>query len=334
MAGQHTFLGIDGNNVLVRVYKANPAPDSEQKVQDAFRTAFLSFRKIMSRHNPTYAAVVFDPPGRNWRHAIYPEYKAGRTPIYEGVRAALPAFQADLTQHLGIQCLEVPGVEGEDVLATLARLWQDRAAVTPALLPFIVASTDKDVTQLLSIGARVHDHFTPTWMDEDWVLRKFGVRPDQVRDALAIAGDTTDGVPGAYGVGPATAAKWLKRYGTIDEIIVNADKLEGVYGARFRENVESVVLSRRLVSLKDDLKLGLSWADLKVRPGAAPVQAREPVAASAPRELPPTETPRTTATAEHEAESPPSKPSVPSAPDRYWGSESQEELSGLVIAAF
>lgn len=255
------LLLVDGLNVVRRIYEANPAPDSEEKAQAAVRASIGSFRRAREEHSPTHSLVAFDYGGQTWRHQLFPDYKKSRKPMPEQLRAVIPQI-VEALDGLGLRSITVPGVEAEDVFATVSRVWaktkQDDV---------VVLSTDKDLAALIAEGARVYDHFKPEWRDEAWVMERFGVPACLLQDSLALTGDQADDIPGVEKVGVKTAAAWLTQYGCLESVIRAAGELKGKAGANFRSQIDRARLSRALVGFKTDLSLGLTWNMLRVEGG-------------------------------------------------------------------
>jgi protein Xni len=247
------LLAIDGLNIVRRVYEASPEPDSDDKARTALRHALSSFRKLLAAHEPTHVLTAFDAGGPTWRHAIYPRYREQRAPMPGELRGALPEFYARLNE-MGLQVLVLPEVEADDVIGTGVLRW-----LAEGRGEAIIASTDKDLHGLIAHGALVWDHFKGEWHDADWVLKKFGVAPQLMTDLLALMGDVTDGVPGVSKIGMKTAAKLLGAYGSLDAVVAGAGILKTPIGERLRAERDTLAVSRQLVELKTDVRLGVTW---------------------------------------------------------------------------
>jgi protein Xni len=247
------LLAIDGLNIVRRVYEASPEPDSDLKASIALRHALSSFRKLLDAHAPTHVLAAFDYGGTTWRHALYPRYREHRDPMPSCLRAALPGFHARLAE-VGLHVLMLPEVEADDVIGTGVLRW-----LAEGRGDAVVASTDKDLHGLIAHGALVWDHFKGEWHDDAWVRHKFGVAPERLVDLLALMGDATDGVPGVSKVGMKTAARLLNAYGDLDAVMAGAGILKTPLGERLRAEREILFLSRRLVQLKTDVRLGVTW---------------------------------------------------------------------------
>lgn len=247
------LLAIDGMNIVRRVYEANDESDPTVKAEVALRHSLSSFRKLLATHQPTHVLPVFDAGGHTWRHAVYPAYRAHREPVPDGLREALPGFQAQLGAW-GLTVVTVPDVEADDVIATAVSRWlaEERGEA-------IVASTDKDLHVLIAEGALLWDHFRSEWHDEKWVEDKFGVPPALLGELLALTGDAADGIPGVSKVGIKTAARLLQSYGSIERIMAGAGILKNPLGERLRQEREQLDVSRRLVALKKDVRVGVTW---------------------------------------------------------------------------
>lgn len=247
------LLAIDGLNIVRRVYEASPEPDSDLKADIALRHALSSFRHLITGHEPTHVLPAFDFGGRTWRHDLYEGYREGRAPMPDPLRAALPGFYESL-QKIGLQPVSLPGVEADDVIGTAVMRWLNEGRGEA-----VVASTDKDLHCLIAHGALVWDHFKGEWHDHTWVENKWGVPPEQLPDLLALMGDATDSIPGVSRVGQKTAARLLRTYGTLDAIMAGAGILKDTLGETLRKEREMLYLSRQLVQLKTDVKVGVSW---------------------------------------------------------------------------
>jgi len=247
------LLAIDGLNIVRRVYEASPEPDSDLKASIALRHAFSSFRNVLDVHAPTHVLAAFDYGGETWRHALYPRYREHRAPMPAVLREALPEFQERL-RSAGVPVAMLPGVEADDVVATCVMRWLEENRGEA-----IVATTDKDLHVLIAHGALVWDHFKNEWHDDAWVRNKFGVVPELLHDLLALMGDATDGVPGVSKVGMKTAARLLNAYGSLDAVMAGAGILKTPLGERLRAEREILYMSRELVRLKTDVRLGVTW---------------------------------------------------------------------------
>jgi len=247
------LLAIDGLNIVRRVYEASPEPDSDLKAEIALRHALSSFRKLVNEHEPTHVLPAFDYGGATWRHALYEGYRAARAPMPAPLRAALPAFY-DTLAGFGLKAVSLPDVEADDVIGTVVLRWlaEGRGAA-------VVASTDKDLHCLIGDGALVWDHFKGEWHDHAWVEKKWGVPPEQLPDLLALMGDATDSIPGVSKVGMKTAARLLRTYGGLDAIMAGAGILKDALGDTLRKERDMLYLSRQLVQLKTDVRVGVSW---------------------------------------------------------------------------
>jgi DNA polymerase-1 len=169
------------------------------------------------------------------------------------LREALPEFQERL-RTAGVPVAMLPEVEADDVVATCVMRWlnENRGEA-------IVATTDKDLHVLIAQGALVWDHFKNEWHDDAWVRNKFGVAPELLHDLLALMGDATDGVPGVSKIGMKTAARLLNAYGSLDAVMAGAGILKTPLGERLRAERDILYLSRQLVQLKTDVRLGVTW---------------------------------------------------------------------------
>ena len=219
-----TILLIDGSNYLFRAFHALPPLATSKGEPTGAIKGFQSMLKtVHGMVKPDFAVCVFDAPGKNFRHEIYSEYKANRPPMPEELRVQIdPIFE--MVKLLGWPLVQVPGVEADDVLATLAR-----KAVTQGM-KVVIATGDKDLAQLVDSDITLVNTMSRSRLDVDGVFQKYGVRPDQIIDYLALMGDKVDNVPGINKCGPKTAAKWLAEYDTLENIVKHADEIKGKIG--------------------------------------------------------------------------------------------------------
>ncbi len=247
------LLIIDAMNVIRRIHEAAHELDSAEQVAHTISASLASFKRALKTHQPTHAVAVFDHGGRTWKHALYAPYQAQRKPMPEGLRAGLLSIKQAL-QATGLHSIAIEGIEADDAIAALAQKWcQTRPD------PVIILSTDKDFLQLLSDQVGIYDHFKGVWRDAAYVQQKFGVQPAQMGDLLALMGDAVDGVPGVDKIGCKTAAGLLRINGHLERVLSNADKVSGQVGAKLRQGAAMARLSRKLVSFKTDMPLGLTW---------------------------------------------------------------------------
>ncbi|MBL38156.1 MAG: DNA polymerase I [Xanthomonadales bacterium] len=247
---------IDGSSYLYRAFHALPSLTSGEGLPTGavFGVANM-VRRLIEQHRPDYLAVIFDAPGKNFRHDAFADYKANRPPMPDDLRAQLAPLD-ELIDALGVRRVRVDGVEADDVIATLARRAQHEE------LPVLISSGDKDLAQLVGDGVVLEDSMQEKRYDPDAVVDKFGVGPELVGDLLALTGDTSDNIPGVEKVGPKTAAKWLNQYGSLDSVIEHADEIGGKIGENLRNALDQLPLSRELVALKEDVALDFGIEDL------------------------------------------------------------------------
>lgn len=255
--GMGKLLAIDGLNIVRRVYEASPDEDSPEKAEKALRNAYSSFRRLLDTHEPTHVLPAFDFGGPTWRNDIYPQYRQNRKPMPAVLRERLPEFYERL-HGLGLRAVSIEGVEADDVIGTAVMHW-----LKEGLGEAIVSSTDRGLYVLIPSGAKIWDYFKNEWHDEEWVAAKFGVRPELLTDLLALVGDATDGIPGVEKIGIKTAAKLLNTYKSLEGVMAGAGILINPLGQKLRAGRERAFLSRELVRLKLDVRVGLTWKMLR-----------------------------------------------------------------------
>jgi len=295
MAGPETLYLIDGYAAIFRAYYAirRPlhSPVTGEPTQGVLVFAQMLL-KLYAQFRPDYVAVALDAPGPTFRddlYALYPgaaprglpsggegEAPAVEAPFsrYKGNRRATPdpLWQQiprilQLLDLFGIPVISKPGLEADDVIATLT----ERVLADPAHpdLRVRIVSRDKDLEQLLGERVTLFDVHTGAEMDVEALREKRGVAPDQIVDLLALTGDVVDNIPGVDGIGPRTAAKLVRQFGSLDGVLENLDQIKGWW----RENLENarpvLPLSRRLVTLERDPDIPFALESARVRPVAA-----------------------------------------------------------------
>ncbi|MES9833415.1 MAG: DNA polymerase I [Candidatus Thiodiazotropha sp. DIVDIV] len=249
MSDNSPFVLVDGSSYLFRAYHALPElVNSKGEPTGAIVGVLNMLRRLFNDYHPEYIAVVFDAPGGSFRNELYPEYKANRPPMPEDLRCQIEPLH-EIIQAMGLPLVMVSGVEADDVIGTLADQASNEGVKT------VISTGDKDMAQLVNPLVSLVNTMSETTMDEQGVVEKFGVRPDQIIDYLALVGDSADNIPGVPKCGPKTAAKWLKSYESLDNLIAKADEIGGKIGENLRSSLDQLPLSRKLATIKLDVAL-------------------------------------------------------------------------------
>jgi DNA polymerase-1 len=249
---------IDGSSYLYRAFHALPPLTNEHGEPTGALFGVVNMLRATLKAKPDYLAFVSDAAGPTFRDELYDQYKANRPPMPDDLRAQIEPMLA-IVGALGFPILRVPGVEADDVIGTLATQAQGLG------IEVLISTGDKDLAQLVSSHVTLVNTMSNTVTDIDGVMEKFGVRPEQIIDFLALTGDTVDNVPGVPKCGPKTAAKWLAEYHTLDGVIANADRIGGKIGESLRAALPQLPLSRELVTIKLDVPLDVGPSDLAQR---------------------------------------------------------------------
>lgn len=258
MTNPPTLLLVDGSSYLYRAYHAMPdlravPGDPSSPATGAIRgmvNMLQALDKTPETAQAAYAVCVFDASGPTFRDDWYPEYKANRSPMPDDLRSQIDPIH-EVVRLLGWKVLSVPGVEADDVIATLARIAASQG------VQVVVSSGDKDLSQLVDERITIIDTMSGKRRDVAGVAQEFGVPPALMVDYQALVGDAVDNVPGVAKVGPKTAVKWLQEFGSLDGLIAQADSIKGVAGNNLREAIASgqLALSRKLVTMQADCDL-------------------------------------------------------------------------------
>ncbi|WP_127262028.1 DNA polymerase I [Neisseria meningitidis] len=256
MSNRPTLLLVDGSSYLYRAYHAMgqnlTAPDGAPT--GALYGVLNMLRRLRSEYPHDYCAVVFDAKGKNFRHQMFEEYKATPPPMPDDLRPQAEALP-DLVRLTGWPVLVIGQVEADDVIGTLAKQGAEHG------LRVIVSTGDKDMAQLVDERVTLVNTMSSETLDIEGVKAKFGVRPDQIRDYLALMGDKVDNVPGVEKCGPKTAVKWLEAYGSLAGVMEHASEIKGKVGENLRAALPRLPLSYDLVTIKTDVDLHAELSD-------------------------------------------------------------------------
>ncbi|MDP2904151.1 MAG: DNA polymerase I [Methylovulum sp.] len=248
---------VDGSSFLFRAYHAIPPLTSPQGLPtNAIHGVTNMLRKLIAEYHSDYITVVFDAPGKTFRNDLYDQYKAHRPPMPDDLRVQIEPLHR-LIRAMGLPLIIESGIEADDVLGVLAQLAAQQG------VDVIISTGDKDMAQLVNGRIILENTMSDTRMDVQGVIDKFGVRPDQIVDYLALIGDTVDNIPGVPKVGPKTAAKWLAEYATLENLMANADQIKGKIGENLRASIDQLPLSKQLTTIRCDLDLPYGMEDLK-----------------------------------------------------------------------
>jgi DNA polymerase-1 len=251
---------VDALNYLFRAFHALPALTTKAGLPTGAVYGFCQMLlRIEREHDPSHLCVVFDAPGPTFRDAIYEAYKANRPPTPPELIAQIDLAH-EVAKAFGLRVLSIPGVEADDTIATLVRHAAGEG------LPVVIGSSDKDLMQLCGEHVQLLDAMKNRLMGPPEVKEKWGVLPDKLGDVLALMGDNVDNVPGVPGIGPKTAAELINTYGSLDEVVANAAKIKGKKGQAIAEAKDTLVLSRKLVRLRDDVPLPTTITELRRQP--------------------------------------------------------------------
>ena len=267
-----TMLLVDGSSYLYRAFHAMPDLRGPENVPTGAIHGIVNMLRWLRDHIPAeHAVCVFDAKGPTFRDEWYPEYKAHRPPMPDDLRSQIEPIH-EVVRLLGWPVLEVPGIEADDAIGTLARVAAESGHRV------VVSTGDKDLAQLVNPRVSLINTMAkpPEVLDVPGVLAKFGVPPERIIDYLTLIGDTVDNVPGVPKVGPKTAVKWIQEHGSLDGVIAAAEQIKGVAGENLRATLGWLPTGRRLITVKTDCDLGAqvpAWPALDALALRAPDQA-------------------------------------------------------------
>ena len=251
-----TLLLVDGSSYLYRAYHAMPdlravPGDAGSSATGAIRGMVNMMQSLRKEVPCDYAACVFDARGPTFRDVLYPHYKAQRSPMPDDLRSQIAPIH-ELVRLMGWQVLDVPGVEADDVIGTLAIVAAGQG------IDVVVSSGDKDLAQLVNDHITIVDTMNGKRRDLAGVEAEFGVPARLMVDFQTLVGDAVDNVPGVEKVGPKTAARWLQEYGSLAGVVAHAADIKGVAGENLRKALDWLPTARALLTIKTDCDLS-AW---------------------------------------------------------------------------
>lgn len=245
------LLIVDALNLIRRIHAVQGSPCVD--------TCLHALGQLIVHSQPTHAVAVFDDEARSqsWRHDLLPDYKAGRAPMPDDLRAELDnirhAFEAR-----GVRCWASAGNEADDLAATLA------VKVASVGQQTTIVSTDKGYCQLLSPMIQIRDYFQKRWLDAPFIASEFGVRPQQLPDYWGLAGIASSKVPGVAGIGPKSAAGLLAQFDSLETLYQHLDDVPEKWRKKLAEHREMALICRKIATLQTDLRLDGNLQQLRL----------------------------------------------------------------------
>ena len=248
---------VDGSSYIYRAFHAMPPlTTSSGRPTGAIKGVSNMMMSLKNENDGSSIITVFDAKGKTFRSDIYSDYKANRPPMPDELRLQLDPIKS-ICSAIGFPIVEIEGVEADDVIATIVKM------ATEEGYSCVISSLDKDLMQLVEDPAvSMINTMTNKKFNEKDVIEKFGVKPNQIRDMLALVGDSSDNIPGVPKVGQKTAAKWLNEFGDLESIKENASSIKGVVGENLRNSLDDLDRNISLVSLKQDVDIQVKFTDL------------------------------------------------------------------------
>ncbi|HID98259.1 MAG TPA: DNA polymerase I [Thermodesulfobacteriaceae bacterium] len=246
--GDSPLYLIDGSSYIYRAYFAirQSLTTSSGFPTKAVLGITNMLWKVLQEKDPRYVGVIWDAKGPTFRHELYESYKANRPPMPDDLTVQIPYIR-ELVDALGLVQVEINGFEADDIIATITRKVSDRH-------PVIVVSGDKDLLQLVGPRVILWDSMKDQVTDLTSIREKIGLEPEKLLDVMTLSGDASDNIPGVPGIGPKTAVKLIRQYGSVDNLLVHLDEIKG---EKLRERLEAsrdrLPLMRKLVALSYDV---------------------------------------------------------------------------------
>ncbi|MFT5503282.1 MAG: DNA polymerase-1 [Gammaproteobacteria bacterium] len=252
---QKLLVLIDGSSYLFRAYHGMPKLTHNGHPTGAIYGVLNMIRKLLREQKPDYIGVIFDAKGKTFRNDIYSEYKANRPPMPDELRVQIEPLH-DIIRAEGLPLVSIVGVEADDVIGTLCVEAEKEG------IRVLVSTGDKDMAQLVNPNVELINTMNEQIMNETTVVEKFGVKPEQIIDYLALMGDTSDNIPGVPKVGPKTASKWIAEYGSMQAVMDHAAEIKGKVGENLRDSISFLPMSYELATIKLDCETGVQISEL------------------------------------------------------------------------
>ncbi|AVN49153.1 TPA: DNA polymerase I [Serratia marcescens] len=262
---ENPLILVDGSSYLYRAYHAfPPLTNSAGEPTGAMYGVLNMLRSLLLQYQPSHVAVVFDAKGKTFRDDLFAEYKSHRPPMPDDLRAQIEPLH-NMVKAMGLPLLVTPGVEADDVIGTLA-LEAEKAGHA-----VLISTGDKDMAQLVTPNVTLINTMNNTILGPQEVCDKYGIPPELIIDFLALMGDSSDNIPGVPGVGEKTAQALLQGIGGLDALYGNLENIATLsfrgaktMAAKLEQNKEVAYLSYKLATIKTDVELDLTCADLTV----------------------------------------------------------------------
>ena len=245
------LLIVDALNLIRRIHAAQGTP--------CVKTCLGALEQLINHSQPTHAVAVFDNEGggKNWRHAILADYKAGRQPMPDELQQEMPEIRQAFVSR-GVCCWHSEGNEADDIAATLA------AKVTQSGHRATIVSTDKGYCQLLAPELAIRDYFQKRWLDAPFIDKEFGVKPEQLADYWGLAGISSSHIPGVPGMGPKSAGPLIQQFSTLEAIYQRLDEVPEKWRKKLEQYQIQAFACRQVARLKTDLLLDGNLQQLRL----------------------------------------------------------------------
>jgi DNA polymerase-1 len=244
----HIFL-IDGQSYIYRAFYAVQELSTSRGFPTNAIFGFVNMlQRVREEYTPSHLAVIFDAPGKNFRHDLFPTYKVRRLAMPEALRPQIPRIK-DVVRAYRIPAVELEGYEADDIIATLATRWEQQGAEV------VIVSGDKDLMQLVSEHVTMLDTMKGEHIGVEQVQAKFGVEPARVVEVQGLMGDSTDDIPGIPGVGEKTAIKLINEWHDVENLLNHAAEIPGKLGERLNAYADLARVSKALATLRRDVPI-------------------------------------------------------------------------------
>ena len=250
---------VDASGYIFRAYYAiRPLSNSKGLPTNALFGFTSMLMKLLREQKPDLVGIVFDVARKTFRNEMYPAYKANRAEPPADLVPQFPYFRK-IVKAMNLPVLELPNYEADDVIGTIAKKYEKKK------ISIVIVTGDKDMMQLVDENVLIYDSMKEKWIGIPEVKEKFGVIPKLVPDILALAGDSSDNIPGVPGIGDKTAIKLIQEHGSLENVLKNAAKISGKLGEKLTEFADQARLCRKLATIVTEAPLEFDLKDFEMR---------------------------------------------------------------------
>ncbi|ATW01877.1 flap endonuclease [Candidatus Legionella polyplacis] len=250
---------IDGSSYFFRAFHAIPLlKTSTNFPTNAIYGVIKMVNQILKTFSPKKMAIIFDCKEKTFRHKLYPQYKKNRPKTPNKLICQFTPL-IKILNAMGINTLFIKGIEADDIIGTIANQYEKNN------IPVLISTTDKDMLQLVSKTIFIINTKNNEIIDENKILKKFNIKPNQFIDYLSLIGDKSDNIPGIFRCGPKTAVQWIKTYNTLENIIKNSNSIKGKIGDYLKKSIKYLPIYKKLITIQKNINLSHNIKNFNIK---------------------------------------------------------------------